>query len=165
MLEAFALLLPRFPNAILIKAGAVHFREQATKLRHQAQALGLAANVIFLEHLPDEDIPILYNLADLLVLPSLLEGFGLPALEAMACGTPVIAANASSLPEIVGEAGILFDPHKPAALATVLEQLLGDPEKQRLLSLAGLARAQTFTLAHQANQTWAAYTEAFGSES
>lgn len=165
LLEAFALLLPRFPNAILIKAGAVHFREQAAKLRHQAQALGITANVIFLEQLPDEDIPILYNLADLLVIPSLLEGFGLPALEAMACGTPVIAANASSLPEIVGEAGILFDPQKPTELAAALEQLLADPEKQRTLSQAGLARAQTFTLAQQANQTWAAYTEVFGIES
>ncbi|HIP90277.1 MAG TPA: glycosyltransferase family 1 protein, partial [Candidatus Nanopusillus sp.] len=73
--------------------------------------LNLRKDVIFTGYVPDEDLPTLYNAADLFVYPSLYEGFGLPPLEAMACGTPVITSNTSSLPEVVGDAGIMVDPY------------------------------------------------------
>jgi glycosyltransferase involved in cell wall biosynthesis len=94
-------------------------------------------------YVPDEELPLYYSLADVFVFPSLLEGFGLPVAEAMACGTPVIAANASSLPEVVGDAGLLVPAMDSAALAGALRQLLGNDELRRTLRARGMHRARS----------------------
>jgi glycosyltransferase involved in cell wall biosynthesis len=99
----------------------------------------------------------LYNQADVLVLPSFFEGFGLPALEAMACGTPLVGANAASLPEVIGDAGLLFNPGDPEALAGAVGQILAEPELRARLAGAGIERARKFTWERAASQTAMAY--------
>jgi len=94
-------------------------------------------------YVPDDDLPFYYSLADVFVFPSLLEGFGLPVAEAMACGTPVIAANTSSLPEVVGDAGVLVPAMDSAALADALRRLLGNDELRRTLGARGMQRARS----------------------
>ncbi len=106
---------------------------------------GLQGEVRFLGFVPQEDLPALYNLALALVYPSLYEGFGLPPLEAMACGTPVLAGCVSSLPEVVGEAAVLVDPADVSSIREGLRRLLEDDELRARLRKEGLARAREFT--------------------
>ena len=94
---------------------------------------------------PDEDMPILYNLADIFVYPSLYEGFGLPPLEAMACGCPVIASNASSIPEVVGDAGMMIDPYDVSGLAKAMYEVSTNDELRGELIKRGLDRAKQFS--------------------
>jgi glycosyltransferase involved in cell wall biosynthesis len=157
LLRAFHLVASRMPEAVLVKAGAVHFTQEAANLHGMVARFGLQDRVFFLENLSDDDLPLLYNTADIVVMPSFFEGFGLPALEALTCGRPVIAANASSLPEVVGSAGMLFNPHHADELALALVRLLEYPEERYRLSEAALAQAQNFSLAKQAQQTWDVY--------
>lgn len=95
-------------------------------------------------YIADEDLPALYCLGDALILPSLYEGFGLPLLEAMACGTNVIASDVSSCPEVVGDAGVLFDPRSAGELADAVRELLGDAPRRGELRRRGLERARQF---------------------
>jgi glycosyltransferase involved in cell wall biosynthesis len=104
--------------------------------------LGLEDRVTFTGFVPNDRLVVLYNAATVFVLPSLAEGFGLPAVEAMACGLPVAASRRGSLPEVVGTAGVLFDPLDPAAMASTLSALLADAERRQRLRAAGLARAR-----------------------
>lgn len=113
-----------------------------------------------LDHVAEEDLPALYQGARLLVIPSLYEGFGLPAAEAMAAGTPVIAARAASLPEVVGQDGWLFDPKDPADLAWALANLLHDPERRAELSRRGRERAARWTWEDAARTHLRVYREA-----
>ena len=105
------------------------------------------------------DLPLVYNLADVFVFPSHYEGFGFPPLEAMACGTPVVSSNASSLPEIVGDAAITVSPSDHQGLAAAIEKLLGDAELRDSLVAKGLARAKLFSWADCARKTFAVYQE------
>ena len=98
-----------------------------------------------LGHVPHDQLPGLYRAASGLIFPSLYEGFGLPPLEAMACGCPVAAADAGSLPEIVGDAGVLFDPRDPEAMATAMRTLWESREDRERLSRAGLERSRRFS--------------------
>lgn len=110
-----------------------------------AKALALGPHLIWLENPPFADMAAIYNGALTFVLPSHYEGFGLTALEAMACGTPPIVANRSSLPEVVGDAGLLVDPDDPAAVADAIRRMLSDTALRDNLRERGLARAATFT--------------------
>ena len=121
--------------------------------------LGLKGEVIFPGFVPDEDLPAIYSAAALFVFPSLYEGFGLPPLEAMACGTPVIASNASSLPEVVGEAGILIDLHDVGGLIEAMERVLMDEPLLSEMRARGLERARGFTWEKAARETLAIYRE------
>lgn len=105
----------------------------------------------------EADKPALYRAAEVFVYPSIYEGFGLPVLEAMACGTPVITSQVSSLPELAGSAAILIDPHDPATLSTALLGLLHDPERRRQVVAAGLDQVQRFSWLDTGTQTLAAY--------
>lgn len=110
--------------------------------------------VRFLGYVSDDDLPALYSGAFGLVFPSIYEGFGLPALEAMACGTPVAASNATSLPEVVGDAGLLFDPFSVDEMASVLDRVLEDDALRLELRQRGLERACQFTWEVTAHKTW-----------
>ncbi len=103
--------------------------------------------------LPDSDILSLYEQADVFVYPSLYEGFGLPVLEAMACGCPVIASNTSSLPEVVGDAGLLVDPYNVEELAQAMITVLGDDDLKREMSRKSIAQAQKFSW-ERAGDVW-----------
>ena len=112
--------------------------------RHLASQLGIEAQVCFAGLVGEADMPALYSGAELFVFPSLYEGFGLPPLEAMACGTAVVTSNRTSLPEVVGEAGVLVDPEDLDGLSGVIGRILGDDAERRRLAAAGLARAALF---------------------
>jgi glycosyltransferase involved in cell wall biosynthesis len=122
-------------------------------------ALDLSDRVRFLHGVPDADLPALYSAASVLAMPSFYEGFGLPALEAMSCGTPVVVANRASLPEVVGDAGLLVDPESPEDLAEALERVLTEgPERERMRR-AGLEQAETFSWERVARETRAVYED------
>ena len=123
---------------------------------------GLQARVTWLGALPYKDLPAVYARADVLTYPSFMEGFGFPPLEAMAVGTPVVASNASCLPEVLGDAALLVDPTDDAAFASAVESVLTDADVRRRLVLLGSARARTFTWERCAAMTAAVYRRVAG---
>ena len=121
------------------------------------EELGLSDQVVFLGYVPDEDLAPIYNLADLFVYPSIYEGFGIPPLEAMACGTPVIASNSSSLPEAIGDAGLLVRPTDVDAIADAIQRVLTNPSLSADLTRRGFEQAKKFTWQASAEQVLAIY--------
>jgi len=117
----------------------------AETIEDRVHTLGLDQEVIFPGFVSNELLPVLYAAADAFAFPSLFEGFGIPALEAMACGTPVCAADISSIPEVVGDAGLLFDPFDVDAIATSLEQVLSDEALRERLVQSGLQQVTRFS--------------------
>jgi glycosyltransferase involved in cell wall biosynthesis len=124
--------------------------------------LGLEQSVCWAGFASMEDQPLWYNAAALFVYPSLYEGFGLPVLEAMACGTPVLVSDRASLPEVVGDAGVLVDPDKIDALGDAMFSLLNDDDRRADLAVRGLERARTFTWDAAARATLATYRQTLG---
>ena len=116
-----------------------------TKLFQQVKELNVQDRVVFAGYVDDIDLPLVYNLAEVFVFPSLYEGFGIPPLEAMSCGIPVIAADNSSLPEAVGDAGLLVDAQDVQALADALAQVIDNPALGQALIDRGLEWAKRFT--------------------
>ena len=123
----------------------------------QVERLGLEKRVRFLGFVDDADLPALYSLAAVFAFPSWYEGFGVPILEAMACGTPVVAAKNSSLPEVVGDAGLLVSAADTDALAAALTRLLGEKDLRAELIVAGQGRARRFTWEKAAHQLMGLY--------
>ena len=119
--------------------------------------LNLGDAVRFLGGVPNEELVYLYNAAKLFVFPSFYEGFGLPPLEAMACGTPVIVSKVASLPEVVGDAGTLVEPEDVEGLAVAMWRILSDENLRREMRAKGLKRAQTFSWQRAARETLAVY--------
>lgn len=114
-------------------------------LQAQAQQLGLGDRVKFLDYVAYAELPVLLNQALALVYPSLWEGFGFPVLEAMACGTPVITSNLSSLPEVAGDAAALVDPYQETEIADAMQKIASDPQGRAEMRSAGLSRASQFS--------------------
>ena len=156
LLEAFALARAQGLRYKLVLAGQAHW--QADSVLRAACALGDA--VVVTGYVPDADLPLLYNAADVFCYPSLYEGFGLPVLEAMASGVPVIASNVTALPEVAGDAAWLLDPQDVNALARALYEIARDETRKQILRARGLARAKQFSWARLAEQTVAVYERA-----
>jgi glycosyltransferase involved in cell wall biosynthesis len=120
---------------------------------------GAREKIKFIGRITEEDLPVLYNLADLFVFPSLYEGFGLPPLEAMACGTPVITSRTSSLPEVVGEAAVTVDPYNVEELTAAINSVLHDEKMKAGMTKSGLKQAKKFSWQETARQTIDIYSE------
>jgi glycosyltransferase involved in cell wall biosynthesis len=160
-LAALIAALARIPaerRPLLVLPGYPTWHEQ--ELRERAEREGVAGDVRFLGWVSGAEIESLWSLADAFVFPSLYEGFGLPVLEAMARGVPVACADASSLPEVAGDAALLFEPRDVAQIAHAIERLLGEPELADRLRALGRERARTFTWERTARLTLASYDAA-----
>ena len=123
----------------------------------KVEQLGLTERIRFTGFVPDDQLPLWYNAASVLVMPSVYEGFGIPIADAMACGTPVIASNASSLPEVVGDAGLLFYPQDVAALTECIHKILNDVALAHVLSERGLQQAKRFSWIQSGQKMAAVY--------
>jgi glycosyltransferase involved in cell wall biosynthesis len=163
LIEAFAQLLAHSYNVhdslhLVIVGGEGWLAEDVPAA---VARLGLSGQVHLVGFVEDADLPALYSLASVFAFPTLYEGFGLPVLEAMACGTPVVAADNSSLPEVVGSAGLLVPTNDPAALVEALSSLLGEPFLRDRMVAAGLKQACWFTWAKSAQQLFSVYQQSF----
>jgi glycosyltransferase involved in cell wall biosynthesis len=143
LVEAFARLPGDAGELTLVLAGKEGWLCQ--EIWDRVHELGLQERVILTGFVDGADLPALYSGASLLVMPSLYEGFCLPVLEAMACGTPVACSNVSSLPEVAGEAALFFDPHDMEGMAATVVRALGDSWLRRTLVERGLEQARSFT--------------------
>lgn len=163
LIEAFARLKQsgRFNDLKLVKVGAAGRSPAFRKASLRAiKDFGLEDEVIFTEHVSDQELASYYWSASALVYPSLYEGFGLPVLEAMACGCPVITSNTSSLPEVAGEAALLVDPYDVSSLCVAMERLLEDDQMKRRLAAQGVQRSKRFSWALSATETMGVYRQA-----
>jgi len=131
-----------------------------SKVLATMRRLGLTNDVIFTGFVPPEDLPFFYNAADLFVFPSLYEGFGIPPLEAMACGTPVVCSNRGSLPEITGEAARMVNPDSPADLAQAMKEVLENKDYRDTLIKKGIRQACRFSWEQTAHATEDTYRSA-----
>jgi len=129
-------------------------------LSQQVMALQLQDRVVYAGHLTEPELAAYYRGAVAVVCPSLYEGFGLPPLEAMACGTPVVTSNRTALPEVVGEAAMLVDPYDVEALAWGIRRVVDDQGLRQALAHQGLVRAQQFTWEQTAARVWQVLQEA-----
>ncbi len=156
LLEGFAQLKAsrQCPHKLVI-VGKYGWKESS--LESRVKDLGLGDEVVLTGFVPYEDLPALYNAADVFVYPSVYEGFGLPPLEAMACGTPVITGNQASLPEVVGDAGLMVDPFDADAFAHAMERLIFDRLLRAEMFALGLNQATKFSWDDTAEQTHAVY--------
>lgn len=157
LLRAFAQVQPKHPQMHLVVAGVPGWRNSA--LAPLVDELALGDSLYFTGFINEADLPTLYGAAHLFAFPSLLEGFGLPVLEAMACGTPVITADGSSLREIAGDAALLVDPTRVDEIATALHTLLSDKELAAALQRKGLTHVQEFSWDRVARETVEVYRQ------
>jgi glycosyltransferase involved in cell wall biosynthesis len=132
--------------------------------RETVRRLGLEGNVVFTGQIREQDKAPLFSAATVFAFPSLYEGFGIPVLEAMACGTPVLTSNLSALPEVAGDAGLLIDPYDTDAIAQGLVDLLDHQERREELARRGLERARRFTWRQVAEQTVRVYRSVVGGQ-
>jgi glycosyltransferase involved in cell wall biosynthesis len=157
LIDALAM-IPAERRPLLVLPGYPTWHERELRLR--AATAGVEGDVRFLGWIPDEEIEGLWGVAEAFVFPSLYEGFGLPVLEAMARGVPVACSNASSLPEVAGDAALLFDPHERAEVAAAMDRLLGDRVEAERLVVLGRERAREFTWERSARLTLDSYERA-----
>jgi len=155
---------PRFKELKLVKVGKAGSQE--ADFRRQTMetidALDISQEVIFADFVPEADLPAYYSGAEVFVLPSLYEGFGFPPLEAMACGCPVITSNTSSLPEVVGEAGIMVNPYDTDSLVKAMRQVLTDAKLRDDMIRKGLEQSKKFSWEKAARETQEVYNKVAG---
>jgi len=160
LLEAFASLARDYPNLHLVLAGKRGWLYE--EIINKAEGLG--GRVHFPGYIAPEDLPLLLRRAHLFILPSLYEGFGFPILEAMAAGTPVVCSNASALPEVAGDAALLFDPHDVEAMGETTRRVLEDEALRAELVERGLERAKIFSWERCARETLRVLEKAGGND-
>jgi glycosyltransferase involved in cell wall biosynthesis len=148
-----------FPH-FLVLAGKI--TERHRPVMEQVRKLNLNNRVIFTDTVSADDLPGIYRGADLFVLPSLYEGFGLVLLEAMASGTPVVASRTSSIPEVIGDAGELFDPYDEDNMYDVCKTVLSDSKRRLAMQKTGVIRARKFSWKKMAEETLNIYEEVSG---
>lgn len=146
----------RKSHSLVVVGNPVH---RLGSIMETARTLGISDRVVSTGMVNTGDLRVLYSNASLFVFPSRYEGFGLPVLESMACGTPVITSNTTSLPEVAGDAAVLVNPHDVDQLAEAIVRVLGDPALRETLRSRGLERARQFTWERSARETIAIYRE------
>jgi glycosyltransferase involved in cell wall biosynthesis len=154
--RAFAIIKDEIPHRLIV-AGRPRYKFRGDV--NLIKELGLCERVDLLNYVPNEDMPLLYNLADCFVYPSLYESFGLAQLEAMACGCPVIGAAAGAIPEVCGGAALLFDPHSPQELSEAILKVTCEPSVRSDLIERGLLRVRNFTWERAARETLDVFKE------
>lgn len=130
-----------------------------TKVREQIEKSNYKEDIITPGYIQDEDLPLIYNAAEMFVLPSFIEGFGIIILEAQKCGCPVAASNSSSIPEVMAESGIMFDPHSPENMAEKIFSVLNNSNKLQELKTKGLENVKRFTWRKCAEKTLDIYKQ------
>lgn len=158
LVEAYAMMKAR-GSCRLVIGGKIDPRRR--KLYEAPGRLGVADSVTFAGHIPDEDLPALYSMASIFVFPSLYEGFGFPPLEAMACGAPVVCSNSSSLPEVTGDAALMFDPLDTGDMARKMDEALSNTGLRSELKEKGFRRAAAFSWREAAVKTLKVYEEVY----
>jgi glycosyltransferase involved in cell wall biosynthesis len=159
LVDAFALSARQ--DSLLVLVGDINdvFHTHVPQIRAAVAQYGLHDRVILTGFVPDDDLVFLYSRATALVLPSLMEGFGLPAVEAMACGTPVVSSRAGSLPEVVGDAGVYFDPTDVGSMSAAIGSLWDDQGRRELLARRAIQQAALFTWDASAQALLACFEE------
>lgn len=157
LLNAYKISTQRGVDQPLVIVGRLGWRYQ--QVLREIEELGIKDKVHFTGYLPPQDLPMVYNLADVFVYPSIYEGFGLPPLEAMACGTPVITSAVSSMPEHVGDAGVLVPPNDLHALADAIQRLISDDSLRSHLAYQGPQQAANYTWDRTARETLRIYQQ------
>ncbi len=158
LIEAFALFSGDDPGVKLVIVGASGWL--TSDLAPLVQSRGLSDRIIFTGYVPDDDLPLWYQAATVFCYPSLYEGFGLPLLEAMACGVPVVTSRTSSLPEVAGDAARLVDPTDICGLASTLQSVLANDARRQAMSEAGIARSHAYSWERTAAATLAVIRDA-----
>lgn len=162
LFRAIALVRRERDDVILLKVGRPQWKGARKGLINLSEKLGILKCVKFVDYIPEEDLPTLYSSADLFVFPSLYEGFGLPPLEAMACGCPVICSNVTSLPEVIGDAGVTVDPLDVEGMTEAILDILNNDDKRMDLISKGVERASLFSWEKTAKETLKVYEELLG---
>ena len=148
LVRAFSQLQARFSGVRLVLVGDYQsdpFKHSYSDLKRLVSQLSLDKEVVFTGYVPDDELCRIYNQAALVALPSLDEGFGLPALEAMSCGVPVVASSGNAMEELIGDAGMLVDPHDEPAITAAMDRILADAALAQELSARSLQRASQFS--------------------
>lgn len=151
----------KLPKLVLVGKCAWLYDETLRTIKQ----LEVSNSVVLTGYVPQADLPALYSGALCFVYPSYFEGFGLPPLEAMKCGAPVIVGDRTSLPEVVGDAGVLVDPFNVGEIASAIQRVTADGELRAQLRVKGLERAKLFDWQETARQTLAVYKKAAGADS
>ena len=133
--------------------------EALAAVLREVGAPGLRQRIQLCGYVPNQELPLIYSLAEIFLYPSLRESFGIPILEAMACGVPVITSNTSSMPEVAGDAARFVDPFRPETIAEAIQELHLDPARRAELAARGLVRAEQFSWANTARQVQQIYAE------
>jgi glycosyltransferase involved in cell wall biosynthesis len=160
LVRAFSSIALEMPDVTLVIVGQSGW--QGSDVEQTVKSLGLNTRVRFTGFVPETDLPALYSGADVFCYPSLYEGFGLPPLEAMACGAPTITSNTSSLPEVVGDAALTVDPMSIEEMAGALRSLLADSTKREEYGRRALRQAALFSWDKTARLTRDAYDQVTG---
>jgi len=160
LFEAFAMLRQEFPKLKLVKIGGLGRSKQLrSEMLKKLSSLGITEDVTFVDYISELELAYYYSSATLLAYPSLYEGFGLPPLEAMACGCPVVTANTSSLPEVVGEAGIMVNPYDTSSLVQAIRRVLTDDKLRDNMVRRGLEQSKKFSWEKTAELTLQVYNK------
>lgn len=156
LFDSFSRLLGRHPDLSLVITGAIENDPRYAIFKEEMTRRGLADRVVAVGFVSTDDLIRLYNRCEVFFYPSVYEGFGLPVAEAMACGAPVISTNVSSIPEVAGDAALLFSPNRPDDFAEGLRRVIEEPSLRHDLSQLGMERAKRFSWDACADATWQA---------